>query len=161
MKSYYRVMLGKKSAHAEECFKNDFIGTDFGVAQDLTSKLTDEWRDFNREFIPVYLANHPNKTRIGAGLACGALWTVSKGIREGDIVLCPDGKGAYRAAEVIGNYYYAPGQTLRHRRKVRWLDVVIPRSAMSEALRSEERRVGKEWRSRWSRYHEKRKKADK
>ena len=136
MKSYYRVMLGKRSAHAEECFKNDFIGTDFGVAQDLTSKLTDEWRDFNREFIPVYLASHPNKTRIGAGLACGALWTVSKGIREGDIVLCPDGKGAYRVAEVIGDYYYAPGQTLPHRRKVRWLDVVIPRSAMSEGLQS-------------------------
>lgn len=31
MKSYYRVMLGKKSAHAPECFAGGFIGTDFGI----------------------------------------------------------------------------------------------------------------------------------
>ena len=91
MKSYYRLMLGKKSAHAEECFGGNFIGTDFGIAQDLTQKLTDEWRAFNKTFIPVFLAGHPGKSRVVAGLACGALWTVSKGIKNGDIVLCPDG----------------------------------------------------------------------
>ena len=48
----------------------------------------------SQQFIPVYLANNPAKTKIGAGLACGALWTVSKGILKGDIVLCPDGSGS-------------------------------------------------------------------
>ncbi len=134
MKSYYRVMLGRRSVHADECFKNNFIGTDFGINEDLTEQLTDEWRAFNKKFIPIYLALHPDKTKIGAGLACGALWTVSKGINEGDIVLCPDGKGSYRTAEVIGGYYYAPGQSLFHRRNVRWLGVVIPRASMSEGL---------------------------
>ncbi|MBI5382971.1 MAG: hypothetical protein HZA31_13820 [Opitutae bacterium] len=32
MKSYYRVMLGKKSAHAPACFSGGFIGTDFGIS---------------------------------------------------------------------------------------------------------------------------------
>ena len=78
MKNYYRVMLGKKSVFAEQCFAGNFIGTDFGIAEDLSQKLPDEWRAFNKQFIPVFLAGHPDKTKIGAGLACGALWTVSK-----------------------------------------------------------------------------------
>ena len=55
-KNYYRVMLGKKSIHAAECFAGNFIGTDFGIDQDLTKKLPEEWREFNKEFIPIYLA---------------------------------------------------------------------------------------------------------
>jgi restriction system protein len=100
MKNYYRIMLGRKSIHAEECFTGNFIGTDFGIAQDLTHKLPEDWRTFNQEFIPIFLAGHPDKTKIGAGLACGALWTVSKGVKKGDVVLCPDGSGRYWLGEV-------------------------------------------------------------
>ncbi len=142
MKSYYRVMLGQKSARAEECFAGNFIGTDFGIRQDLTNKLPDEWREFNQEFIPVFLATHPEKTRIGAGLACGALWTVSKGIQKGDVVLCPDGTGKYRVGEVSGSYFYEPGGILPHRRPVTWLNVTIDRAAMSEALRNSTGSIG-------------------
>jgi len=85
-------------------------------------------------FVPVFLAAHPDKTKIGAGLACGALWTVSKGIKKGDVVLCPDGMGKYRAGEVSGDYYYEPATILPHRRQVVWLNVTIDRAAMSEAL---------------------------
>ncbi len=73
MKNYFRVMLGKGSKYAAECFSGNFIGTDFGIAQDLTNKLSEEWREFNKEFIPIYLSAHPGKTKIAAGLACGAL----------------------------------------------------------------------------------------
>ena len=142
MKSYFRVMLGQKSARAEECFAGNFIGTDFGIRQDLTNKLPDEWREFNQEFIPVFLATHPEKTRIGAGLACGALWTVSKGIQKGDVVLCPDGTGKYRVGEVSGSYFYEPGGILPHRRPVTWLNVTIDRAAMSEALRNSTGSIG-------------------
>lgn len=142
MKSYYRLMLGKKSMHAPECFAGGFIGADFGIEEDLTSKLPEEWREFNRQFIPVMLAKNPGKTKIGAGLACGALWTVSKGIKKGDVVLCPDGAGNYRVGEVLGEYYYAPGLILPHRRKVQWLDVSIPRAAMSEALQNSAGSIG-------------------
>lgn len=142
MKSYYRVMLGQKSVYADECFAGGFIGTDFGINQDLTKKLPEEWRTFNREFIPIYLAGHPDKTKIGAGLACGALWTVSKGIQKGDIVLCPDGTGKYRVGEVSGSYYYEPGKILFHRRPVSWLNVIIDRAAMSEALRNSTGSIG-------------------
>jgi restriction system protein len=142
MKNYYRVMLGRKSLHAAECFAGKFIGADFSIHEDLSRKLPEEWRAFNKQFIPTFLAKHPDKTKIGAGLACGALWTVAKGIKKGDIVLCPDGAGFYRVGEVQSDYYYAAGQILPHRRKVAWADGSIARAAMSEALQNSSGSIG-------------------
>ncbi len=141
-KNYYRVMLGRKSVHAAECFAGNFIGTDFGIHQDLTGKLPEEWRAFNKEFIPIYLAKYPDKTKITAGLACGAIWTVSKGIKKGEVVLCPDGSGLYRVGEVSGDYSYEPGKILPHRRTVQWLNVSIDRAAMSDALKNSAGSIG-------------------
>ena len=73
MKSYYQVRLGKGGSFAEVCQNGAFIGADFQLGQDLTGKLPDHWRAFNKEFVPVWLKLHPDKTKIGAGLACGAL----------------------------------------------------------------------------------------
>jgi restriction system protein len=142
MKNYYRVMLGQKSVHAEECFAGNFIGTDFGINEDLTHKLPDERKEFNKVFVPLFMQTHQSKNKIGAGLACGALWTVSKGIEKGDIVLCPDGKGTYRVGEVSGDYFYEPGKSLFHRRPVAWQNVTIDRSAMSEALQNSAGSIG-------------------
>ena len=136
MKNYYRVMLGRKSAHAPVCFAGNFIGVDFGFDQDLTGQLPDEWREFNQKFIPVFLAKRPEKTKIAAGLACGAVWTVSKGILKGDVMLCPDGTGRYRVGEVIGDYSYQSASVLPSQRTVRWLDQIIDRSDMSVSLRN-------------------------
>lgn len=82
MKNYYRVMLGRKSAHAALCYQGNFIGTGFLKEIDLTGKLPDDWRSFNKEFIPVWQEKNPGKSKIAAGLACGALWVVSKGIQK-------------------------------------------------------------------------------
>ncbi len=142
MKSYYRVMLGRGGNLAAECFEGSFIGVDFDIAEDLSGKLPDEWREFNRQFIPVVMKNDPNKTKIGAGLACGMLWTVCKGIEAGDLVLCPDGTGNYLVGEVEGNYYYASGQILPHRRRVHWLEHTISRSLMSPELRNSAGAIG-------------------
>jgi len=142
MKNYYRVMLGKKSAYAEQCFAGNFIGADFGIVEDLTRKLPEEWREFNKAFIPVFQAAHPEKSKIAAGLACGFLWTVAKGIKKGDMVLCPDGEGRYRVGEVSGDYYYAAGEILPHRRAVQWLSHSIDRADMSDSLRNSTGSIG-------------------
>src|SRR5260370_11259150 len=142
MKNYYRIMLGGKSAHAAECFAGTFIGTDFSIHEDLSRKLPEEWRTFNKQFIPIVLANNPDKTKIGAGLSCGALWTVSKGIKKGDLVLCPDGAGHYRVGEVTGDYAYEPGKVLFHRLPVQWLSVSIDRDAMGVGLKKSAGAIG-------------------
>jgi hypothetical protein len=67
MKRYLRVMLGTKSAYADECFKDNFIGADFDIRMDLSKRLPDNWREFNLEFIPIWLADHPGKSKISAG----------------------------------------------------------------------------------------------
>lgn len=136
MRNYYRVMLGKKSAFAQECFEGGYIGVDSLGDIDLSGDLPEDWREFNKKFIPVYLQKWPEKTKIGAGLACGFIWTVCKGFLKGDIVLCPDGQGSYRVGEVSGSYYFNPQTNLPHRRRVNWLPKTIQRSAMSEALRN-------------------------
>lgn len=135
MTSYHRIMLGAGSVYAAECFEGGFIGADFDIIEDLTDHLPDDWTAFNKAFIPVWLETHPGKSKIAAGLSCGFLWTVSKGIRRGDIVLCPDGKGTYRVGEVIGDYYHAPDGHLPHRRTVHWMDTFIEKSSMSDLLK--------------------------
>jgi restriction system protein len=142
MKNYYRIMLGQKSCYAEEAFKGCFIGADYGIDKDLTKHLPDNWRDFNKEFIPLYLEKHPDKTKVSAGLACGMLHTIAKGILIGDIVLCPDGQGNYYVGEVIGTYEYHKGQILPHRRSVHWFSRPISRNEMSEALKNSTGSIG-------------------
>jgi restriction system protein len=142
MKNYYRIMLGRQSAYAEECYKGNFIAAGFLKDQDLTHHLPEKWRDFNKQFIPIYLEQHPDKSRIAAGLACGMLWTIAKGVNVGDVVLSPDGKGSYYVGEVTGGYEYHKGQKLPHRRSVRWFTRTISRDGMSEALRHSAGSIG-------------------
>lgn len=76
-------MLGRKSSFAEKTFKGNYIATGFLPDKDLTHQLLDNWRAFNKKFIPVFLEQNPNKTKIMAGLACAMLWTIAKGIHWG------------------------------------------------------------------------------
>lgn len=142
MKNYYRIMLGARSIHADECFRGNFIGAGFGIDQDLTHQLPDNWREFNLKIIPVWMEKNPGKSKISAGLSCGALWTIAKGINKADIVLSPNGTGSYYVGEVISNYVYHPGATLPHRRSVKWYPITIERAAMSEALRNSSGSIG-------------------
>lgn len=142
MKRYNRIMLGKKSIYAAQCFSGNFIGADYDIYEDLTGQLPEDWRPFNQKFIPLWMQNNPGKSKIAAGLACGMLWTICRGLKVGDVVLCPDGTGVYRVGTITSEYLYQPGDILPHRRKVQWSDVGIERSAMSEALRNSAGSIG-------------------
>ena len=133
---YYRLMLGRKSSNADTCIQNNFIGVDFGLNFNLSNELVDEWKVFNKKFIPEYLKTHPDSSKVKAGLACGMIHTMSIGIKKGDIVLCPDGNRSYRFAEVVSDYYYHEEGPLPHRRQVKWLDLIVSRDSMSEALKN-------------------------
>lgn len=142
MKNYYRIMLGKNSKYANECHIGNFIGGDFDITIDLSSQLPDDWREFNKKFIPVFLESNPDKKKVSAGLACGMLWTIAKGINEGDILLCPDGNNQYNVCEVVGPYYHQPSEILPHRRPVRWYPNTIARTEMSQLLQRSTGSIG-------------------
>lgn len=136
-------MLGRRSIYAVEAHEGGYIGAGWLEDIDLMNKLPDSWREFNSKFIPLFLERNPDKTRISAGLACGMLYTIIKGISIGDIVLCPDGQGSYFVGEVIGDYEYHRGAALPHRRSVRWYTKTISRAEeMSEPLRNSTGAIG-------------------
>ena len=141
-RNFYRLMLGQKSKYAEQCFADGFIGADYGFSQDLSSELPDDWRQFNKKMIPVYLNLNPEKSKVAAGLACGMLHTVCKGMKVADVVLCPNGQGSYYVGEVSSDYIYAPDSVLPHRRSVNWHANVINRDAMSDGLRNSAGSIG-------------------
>lgn len=140
--SYYRIMAGAKSVFAQEFLEGDFIAANWNIDQDLTEELPEDWRDFNHKFIPVYLKALPEKSKVSAGLGCGMLHTICKGIKQGDIVLTPRGDGQYLVGKVISDYYYMPSGELSHRRNVQWFENTLPRELMSQALKNSAGSVG-------------------
>lgn len=152
MKSYYRIMAGKGGQYASLCRDEEFIGTDVDPLEDLSGRLPDDLRAFNRVFVPIVHALHPEKSRIAIGLWCGFLWTVSKGVKVGDVILSPDGMGRYLVGEVMSDYFYVPGGVLPHRRHVRWSGQTIARDDVSEALRNSMGSIGTV--SNITRYHD-------
>lgn len=142
MKRYNRVMLGKGSMYAKMCRNEGYIGADFDVYVDLSDSLYENWRDFNKKFIPVWMENVPGKSKTAAGLACGALWTIAKGLKTGDTIISPSGEGYYYVGTIASDYYYVPNTELPHRRKVNWLDKVIMRKDMSKDLQHSTGSIG-------------------
>lgn len=142
MKKYNRIMLGRGSMYAAVCRNEGYIGANFGINIDLSDSLFDNWRDFNAKFIPVWMEGSPGKAKVAAGVTCGFLWTIIKGLQVGDVVLSPSGEGYYYVGTITSEYYYAPDTDLPHRRKVEWKDKVIPRKNMSSELQHSTGSIG-------------------
>lgn len=134
MSYFVRVMLGEQSLHAADCFRDGVIGTDFDLLTDLTPMLKDTWIDSKKELTEQYKKNRPNKSPVSVGLACGAMWTVSKGIPVGGVVVSPTGQGTYAIGKVISEYEYVKDAYLPHRRNVEWQPERIPATNFSESL---------------------------
>ena len=134
-RNFYKFMLGAKSANADQCRQEGFIGTDFDVFEDLGGKFPPNWKDFNKEWVPKLLK--PGGSKIAAGLWASQLWTMGFKIAEGDIVLSPTGKqGELYVGEVTGEYHYVPSGPLQHRRSVRWFNDTFSKEGLSQSLRA-------------------------
>ncbi len=134
MTRYYRVSLGKGGVYAPDAVAQGWVGTGWMANVDLTGKFPEVWKEFNREYIPVILASGESKNKIGAGLACGMTWTVGRGLADGDVVLSSNGKGQFHVGKIAGEYAYAPGEKLPHRRSIVWLPKLLDKNQMSESL---------------------------
>lgn len=133
---FCRVIPGKGYAHFAEAKVGGFIGTDFNLKVDLSGHLPDKWTDFNMALRPAFLESNPGKSRVSAGMALGSIWTLSKWMRPGDVVLVPDGTGLYLAGEIEGEYFYVPSGPMPHRRSVRWYDRTLSKESMSLPLQA-------------------------
>ena len=134
MTRYYRVSLGKGGVYAPDAVAQGWVGTGWMRELDLSGKFPPVWKDFNRDFIPVIMASGEVKNKIGAGLACGMTWTVAKDLSVGDVVLSSNGKGQFYAGKITGDYFYAAGEVLPHRRPMVWFPELVDKKSMSEEL---------------------------
>lgn len=131
MTRYFRVRLGNEMAYAAQALSEGFVGVDFGIGQDLTNRLPETWREFNKEWIPVLIQQEPGKSKVGAGLNCAMTWTLSKGMDVGDFVISPTSDGTFIAGFIEGGYHYAAEAALPHRRPVRWLERRVSKDELS------------------------------
>ncbi|MDF1777136.1 MAG: hypothetical protein P1V13_13945 [Rhizobiaceae bacterium] len=53
-----RIMLGRKSVYANECHEGQFIGSDWDMDFDLSGKVPENRRDFNKQFNPVFAESY-------------------------------------------------------------------------------------------------------
>lgn len=137
MTTFARVSLGKQGKFADLALREGWIGTGWLGVVDLSTELPNSWRDFNRKFIPVVMETDRIISKVGAGLACGMTWTISRGLEIGDIVLSGTAdKDFLQIGRVAGQYFYAQGQDLPHRRKVDWFPNKVSKSELSEGLRA-------------------------
>jgi len=141
-KEYRRIMQGKGSANADDAFRGGFTAMGYIFDIDLTGQFPDEWRDFSKKMIPVFLDQNPEKSRVAAGLACGMLHTICKSANIGDIVMSPDQDGNYHFGEISGDYFYDPTYALPHKRPVKWFERTVARNDLSEGLRKSAGSIG-------------------
>ncbi len=135
-------MLGHKSVYAAECFAGHFIGTDFGIDEDLSSKLPEEWRDFNRQFIPMYLAKHPDKTKISAGWRAARFGRSQRASNRRHRALPGWRRDTIALAKSSVTTTLPPAKFYLHRRMVRLARQSDCRAAMSEACRNSTGSIG-------------------
>jgi restriction system protein len=135
MTRYFRVSAGKNAAFLSDALSGGYVGTNWMPGVDLTGEFPDDWRKFNKRFIPVVKETDHIETNIAAGLACGMTWTLGYDVSEGDVIFVPTGESSYRIARVTGPYTFTPHTDLPHRRPVEWMPDTIERSSLGEALR--------------------------
>lgn len=142
MKQYNRIMLGEGGKYIKDCLDNNYIGVNFLKDEDLSNISHTNESVWKQELVNKYLLSRPEKSAATARVAIGFMWTVCYGLKVGDIVLAPNGDGGYCVAQITGDYYYAQGEELPHRRTVKWLDVVIQRRSMSQKLQNSTGSIG-------------------
>lgn len=135
MAACYFIRLGRQGAFVKDAVDRGYIGVDYGMVDDFTGKFPDEWTAFNKVNIPRFLELNPGRGKVAAGLACGTIWTVGKGMQEGDFVVTPDSSGSFHVGQVTGPYAFYQDESLPHRRPVSWRLGTINRDEMSPELR--------------------------
>lgn len=142
---FYKIMLGKGSSYLPDALSNGYVGVGWFADTSLVDKTTNSYstlRDFNNRWRPVYLSQHPDKSKVTAGLACGCTYTVCFDMAKGDFVLSPKGDGTYLVGIVSGEYEFVPNTELPHRRKIDWSNKLISKEDISQQLKNSMGSIG-------------------
>ncbi len=142
MKQYNRIMLGEHGMYIADCLDKNYIGAGSLKDYDLSESPYNDEVQWRQKLMEQYLQVNPDKSAGTARNSIGFLWTICFGLKNGDIVLASNGNSGYNVGEITGDYYFAPGEDLPHRRTVEWKNVVIPRKTMSQKLQNSTGSIG-------------------
>lgn len=142
MKQYNRIMLGEHGMYIADCLEKNYIGAGSLKDYDLSESPYNDEVQWRQKLMEQYLQVNPDKSAGTARNSIGFLWTICFGLKNGDIVLASNGNSGYNVGEITGDYYFAPGADLPHRRTVEWKNVVIPRKTMSQKLQNSTGSIG-------------------
>ena len=142
MKQYNRIMLGEHGMYIADCLEKNYIGAGSLKDYDLSESPYNDEVQWRQKLMEQYLQVNPDKSAGTARNSIGFLWTICFGLKNGDIVLASNGNSGYNVGEITGDYYFAPGEDLPHRRTVEWKNVVIPRKTMSRKLQNSTGSIG-------------------
>ena len=132
---FYQVRLGRANAHVEFALKEGFVGVDYGYKEDASKYLKTTWDESRRDLVSTIPKFRPDIEKRSAGLACGAIWSLGRGMQDGATVLTPVGNGVYAYGSVTGDYFYVDGDVLPHRRKITWAAQRLDIKQFSDELR--------------------------
>lgn len=135
MTRYYKCALGQGASHFAQASSESWVGTGWLENLDLSGRFHDNWRDFNKEFIPIAMNDYGITSKVSAGLACGQTWTLCFGLGKNDLIVSPNGQGQYQIGRITGDYYFQAAGPLPHRRPVDWVSGLIDKSVLSDGLR--------------------------
>ena len=132
---FARLRTGKDHKWYDIFKKNDFVGVSYGLDIDISHNLLPNWKDFNRIYIDEVInrSNEP-KSRVAAGLNCGVIWTLSKGLEINDVLMCQDKEKNYHFCKITSEYFYSH-EVPHHRRKIEWIDRKVSAEEFSSDLR--------------------------
>ena len=142
MKQYNRIMLGEHGMYIADCLEKNYIGAGSLKDYDLSESPYNDEVQWRQKLMEQYLQVNPDKSAGTARNSIGFLWTICFGLKNGDIVLASNGNSGYNVGEITGDYYFARGEDLPHRRTVEWKNVVIPRNTMSQKLQNSTGSIG-------------------
>ncbi len=125
-----------------DCLDKNYIGAGSLKDYDLSESPYNDEVQWRQKLMEQYLQVNPDKSAGTARNSIGFLWTICFGLKNGDIVLASNGNSGYNVGEITGDYYFAPGEDLPHRRTVEWKNVVIPRKTMSQKLQNSTGSIG-------------------
>lgn len=126
-------MLGQAHSLAQDAYINGYIGVNYGFENDLSSYVETDRDTFRSYAKEMFLEKEPERSNISIGLSTGTVWTLIHDMKQGDIIISPNGQGSYYIGIITSPYIYVSDQHYNHQRKVEWIKT-IHRDELSESL---------------------------
>lgn len=132
-----RVVRTDAGKYLKTFQEHRLAGVSFNVREDLSdvrslAEMRRRYQTWNPDDAPDGPIARGVSPTHSVGMNAGCLWRFREEIRDGDVVISPDGYD-WMVGVVEGDYYYRDGEAPEHCRPVRWIGHVAKAQLSPEA----------------------------